>query len=163
MSNDSKNTYDAIIIGAGIGGLVCGCYLAKAGMKVLIVEQHNKPGGYCTSFKRNGFIFDAAAHSFGSYREGGQFKKILEDLGVDERINVRRYNPFDIIITPNFRISFWSDVNETISNLISTFPEEENSIRNYFSYVMSLNQLDFIKLRTKTLDQVLRSFLKTVN
>jgi flavin-dependent dehydrogenase len=44
--------YDAIIIGAGIGGLapyevsllsglVCGCYLAKAGMKVLICEQHH--------------------------------------------------------------------------------------------------------------------------
>lgn len=31
-----KNLYDAIIIGAGIGGLVCGCYLAKAGIKVLI-------------------------------------------------------------------------------------------------------------------------------
>ena len=43
-----KDQYDVIIIGAGIGGLVCGCYLAKAGLKVLIVEQHNKAGGYCT-------------------------------------------------------------------------------------------------------------------
>ncbi|HDY75934.1 MAG TPA: NAD(P)/FAD-dependent oxidoreductase, partial [Candidatus Marinimicrobia bacterium] len=62
MSNNSQNTYDAVIIGAGIGGLVCGCYLAKAGMKVLIAEQHSKPGGYCTSFRRKGFTFDAAPH-----------------------------------------------------------------------------------------------------
>ncbi|NOY64254.1 MAG: NAD(P)-binding protein, partial [Nitrospirae bacterium] len=68
MSRRSSEEYDAIIIGAGIGGLVCGCYLAKAGMKVLICEQHHKPGGYCTSFKRKGFTFDAAAHCFGSYR-----------------------------------------------------------------------------------------------
>ena len=44
-SSSLKDKYDAIIIGSGIGGLTCGCYLAKGGMKVLIVEQHNKPGG----------------------------------------------------------------------------------------------------------------------
>lgn len=63
MPNLGPDAYDAVIIGAGIGGLVCGCYLAKAGMKVLIAEHHHKPGGYCTSFKRRGFTFDAAAHS----------------------------------------------------------------------------------------------------
>ncbi|MBI4699502.1 MAG: NAD(P)/FAD-dependent oxidoreductase, partial [Nitrospirae bacterium] len=45
-----KDEYDVIIIGAGIGGLTCGSYLAKAGMKVLIVEKNPKPGGYCVSF-----------------------------------------------------------------------------------------------------------------
>lgn len=70
MSN--KDMYDAIIIGAGISGLVCGCYIAKAGMKVLIAEQHYKPWGYCTSFKRQGFTFDVAPpHSFESYRGVG--------------------------------------------------------------------------------------------
>lgn len=45
MLKAHKDIYDAVIIGAGISGLVCGCYLAKAGMKVLIAEQHFKPGG----------------------------------------------------------------------------------------------------------------------
>ena len=44
--------YDAIIIGAGIAGLVCAAFLAKCGKKVLLVEQHFIPGGYCTSFLR---------------------------------------------------------------------------------------------------------------
>ena len=65
MLKTNNGNYDAVIIGAGVGGLVCGCYLAKAGMKVLIVEQHFKTGGYCTSFKRKNFSFDAAAHCFG--------------------------------------------------------------------------------------------------
>src|SRR3990172_12590243 len=102
MSKPSKNVYDAIIIGAGISGLVCGCYLAKAGMKVLVVEQHDKPGGYCTSFRRHGFIFDAAAHSFGSYREGGNFRQIVADLGLDKLIKIARFNPSDLIIAPDF-------------------------------------------------------------
>jgi phytoene dehydrogenase-like protein len=85
--------YDAIIIGAGISGLVCGCYLAKAGMKVLVCEQHYKPGGYCTSFKKHGFTFDTAAHCFGGYRKGGMTRKIFEDLEIDKKIKIIRFNP----------------------------------------------------------------------
>src|SRR3989338_5307146 len=138
MPEHHKNTYDAIIIGAGMSGLVCGCHLAKAGMKVLIVEQHDKPGGYCTSFKRKGFLFDAAAHSFGSYREDGNFRKILVDLGIDKLINVKRFDPSDIIITPDFKITFWNNSNDTINNLIHTFPSDKDGIIKYYDYCKSL-------------------------
>ena len=37
--------YDAIIIGAGHNGLTCGCYLARAGLKVLVLEQYRTVGG----------------------------------------------------------------------------------------------------------------------
>src|SRR5512135_1611837 len=96
MQKSSDTMYDAIIIGAGISGLVCGCYLAKAGMKVLIAEQHFKPGGYCTSFKRKGYTFDAAAHSFGGYRKDGIVRKVFSELGIDKRIKIKRYDPSDI-------------------------------------------------------------------
>ena len=108
MSKLDNDTYDAIIIGAGISGLVCGCYLAKAGMKVLIAEQHFKPGGYCTSFKRKGFTFDAAAHSFGGYRVGGIMHKVLKDFDLSDRMRIKRYDPSDIIISPDHKLFFWS-------------------------------------------------------
>ena len=92
MLKHNENGYDVIIIGAGIGGLVCGCYLAKAGMKVLIAEQHYKPGGYCTSFKRKSFTFDAAAHSFGGYRYDGNMNEILRGLDLHKRITIKRYD-----------------------------------------------------------------------
>ena len=50
--------YDVIIIGAGLGGLTAGAKLAKEGKKVLLVEQHNIPGGCATTFKRKDFLFD---------------------------------------------------------------------------------------------------------
>src|SRR3989304_10187554 len=106
MSEQHENSYDAIIIGAGIGGLVCGCYLAKAGMKVLIVEQHYQPGGYCTSFKRKGFVFDAAAHSFGSCREGGNMRMILESLDLYQKLKIKKLDHSDIIIAPDYKITF---------------------------------------------------------
>lgn len=54
--------YDAIVIGGGVAGLSSAAYLAKAGKKVAVFEQHKKHGGYYTSFSRNGVIFDISAH-----------------------------------------------------------------------------------------------------
>ena len=53
------SSYDGVIIGAGIGGLVSGCYLAKEGLDVVIVEQHSMLGGYCVSFRRGGIRMGA--------------------------------------------------------------------------------------------------------
>jgi len=160
MIKNEHDTYDVIIIGAGISGLVCGCCLAKAGMKVLIVEQHNKPGGYCTSFRRNGFIFDAAAHSFGSYREGGNFRKILTELGVDKIIEIKRFDPSDVIITPDFRITLWNDTKKTIANLVDIFPREERGLTNYYEYYNQPADSHFenIKLMSQTFASFLNSF-----
>jgi phytoene dehydrogenase-like protein len=165
MSNHDNEIYDVIIIGAGISGLVCGCYLSKAGMKVLVVEQHDKPGGYCTSFKRQGFTFDAAAHSLGSYRKGGSLHKIIKELNIDKMIKITRCNPSDIILTPDHKITFWNNEKETIDNLIDIFPQEKDNIIKFYSYFDKLNNnstsaalFESVKLQGKTFDFFLRSF-----
>lgn len=157
----SDSTYDAIIIGAGIGGLVCGCYLAKAGMKVLICEQHIKPGGYCTSFKRQGFTFDAAAHSFGSYREGGNLKKILTDLGIDKMLEIKRFNPSDVIIGPDCRITYWNDPEQTYQDLVNKFPHEHINLKLFFLFCNRLLAGDYqanLKIKNKSFSDLLKSF-----
>ncbi|MCB1058250.1 MAG: NAD(P)-binding protein, partial [Acidobacteria bacterium] len=52
--------YDAVVIGAGVGGLVCANLLTLGGLKVLLVEQHYMVGGYTSTFRRAGYTFDAA-------------------------------------------------------------------------------------------------------
>jgi phytoene dehydrogenase-like protein len=150
--------YDVIIIGAGISGLVCGCYLAKAGLKVLIIEQHDKPGGYFTSFKRRGFLFDAAAHSFGNYREGGHVRKILTDLGVDKETEIKRYDPSDIVITPDFSITFRNNIRDTIEGLSAVFPAERDNIIHFFNFLTLSGQSEFAKLKDKTFSDLLHTF-----
>ena len=80
----SKKKYDVTIIGAGIGGLVCGTYLAKAGLRVLLIEKNDNPGGCCVSFKRKGIRFDAGAHIFGSCGKHGILFNMLKKLGVNQ-------------------------------------------------------------------------------
>jgi phytoene dehydrogenase-like protein len=158
----AKNeTYDVIIIGAGISGLVCAAYLAKAGMHVLVVEQHDKPGGYCTSFKRKGFTFDAAAHALGGYREGKNFRQIIRELGVENIIKITRLNPSDIIVAPDFRITFWNDKDDTINDLTRHFPHEKENIHKFYEYfngLASSNQFHNANLKDKTFDSLLRTY-----
>ncbi|HDZ77549.1 MAG TPA: NAD(P)/FAD-dependent oxidoreductase [Candidatus Omnitrophica bacterium] len=158
MSNNSQNTYDAVIIGAGIGGLVCGCYLAKAGMKVLICEQHHKPGGYCTSFKRKGFTFDAAADCFGAYRKDGITRKVFKELGIDKKLNIIRFDPPFIIITPDHKITFWNDLEKTIKEYQAAFPEEGDNIRNFFYFFLNSDAISFSKIKNWTFKNLLDSY-----
>ncbi len=155
MVKHNDNGYDVVIIGAGMSGLVCGCYLAKAGMKVLIAEQHHKPGGYCTSFKRKNSIFDAAAHSFGSYRENGIVRKIFSDLEIDKRVRITRYNPSDIIRTPDHEVVFGSDIDETIKSFQMSFPDESNSFEEFFRFIMNADAKYFARMRRWTFKDLL--------
>ena len=44
------HAYDVVVIGAGNGGLTAAATLAQNGLKVLLLERHNIPGGAATSF-----------------------------------------------------------------------------------------------------------------
>jgi phytoene dehydrogenase-like protein len=56
--------YDAVVIGAGLGGLSAAAAFARQGYKVVVLEQHGVPGGYASAFSRpGGFTFDVSLHS----------------------------------------------------------------------------------------------------
>jgi len=63
--------YDVIIIGGGVGGLVCGDLLSKRGYRVLILEKNYQVGGYCQSSKRKGYTFNAGVVDVGGLWEKG--------------------------------------------------------------------------------------------
>lgn len=153
-----KNKYDAVIIGAGVSGLVCGCYLAKGGMKVLIVEKNSEPGGYCSSFTRDGFTFDACVHSLGSLKKDGIVAKALKDLQIDKRIKIKRYNPSDIIITSDIRINFWNDSNKAIQEFQGSFPKEAKNLTNFFEYLNTSQGVSQAQLRNLTFKDLLDSY-----
>ena len=65
MSSNNSSIFDAIIVGAGHNGLTCGCYLAKAGLKVLVLEEYHSIGGMTITEDITLPGFKSDVHAFG--------------------------------------------------------------------------------------------------
>lgn len=78
---EDMETYDDIIIGAGMGGLSAANFLAKYRRKVLVLEKHQIPGGLVTSFRRGGVQFSLGIESLFELNEGQSIPQFLEFFG----------------------------------------------------------------------------------
>lgn len=146
---------DCLVIGAGNGGLCAAAYAAKNGLKTLVAEQHNLPGGCATSFRRGRFEFEAALHElceFGPAENPGSIRQIFEELGLDVemcpikdcfRVLCRGYEgvePYDVIM-PNGRENF-------IRTLEANSPGSEVPARRFFALCDEADR--FIKYMIET-------------
>lgn len=120
------------IIGAGVGGLVTGNFLARKGYKVTIFESHINPGGYTAGFRRNGFYFEAGTISFeASFR----VFKMLKDIGVYDKLTFKnhqyRFISKDYDYTPR-------TYDEFKNGLMNAYPKQINTLKKYFREVDAL-------------------------
>ena len=133
------DTWDAVIIGAGLGGLSCAAGFARQGFKPLVLEQHTIPGGYATTFKRpGGFIFDASLHSPGVGERDG-IPNLIEGFPEIEDIEFVPHKVLYRAIFPDYDIRVpHKDVDGYIKLLIEQFPEEKAGIDGLFQTMRGL-------------------------
>ncbi|MFZ1178548.1 MAG: NAD(P)-binding protein, partial [Mycobacterium sp.] len=75
---------DAVVVGAGLGGLAAAVTLAGGGMKTVVLEQHSLPGGYASGFQRGPYRFDTALHALNGLAPGGGTGVLYEQLGIGD-------------------------------------------------------------------------------
>jgi all-trans-retinol 13,14-reductase len=134
-----KNEFDAIIIGAGLGGLSCGAAFARQGFKPLVLEQHTKPGGYATTFTRNDFVFDVSLHSTTVVERNGLHNLIP---GFPEITDVEFVPHPDLyrVIFPEYDIRVpQKNLRKYIDMLIGYFPDEKAGIEGIFEDMQGLS------------------------
>ena len=73
---------DAVVIGSGLGGLLSGAILSRAGYRVTVLEKASQPGGCLQTFTRAGIRFDTGFHSVAGLEEGGPLERIFRPLGL---------------------------------------------------------------------------------
>jgi phytoene desaturase len=125
--------YDAIVIGAGIGGLFCANLLARGGVKVLLLERHYMLGGFCSTFRRKGFIFDAATHFYPLLGNPTTLTgKLLAELEIPtEWVKMDPVDQFHLPGLAPFAVP--ADFALYIQRLKEWFPEESGAIDAYFA------------------------------
>ncbi len=133
--------YDVIIIGGGLGGLTAGAKLSKEGRKVLLVEQHDRPGGCATTFKRKGFTLEVGLHEMDGLDPRDMKTRIFRDLGVFEEVNFLKVPEFFRFINERYDFTMPHDPEEAIESLIKVFPSEEEGIRTYFKRILNAKKM----------------------
>ncbi|MBN2100255.1 MAG: NAD(P)/FAD-dependent oxidoreductase [Dehalococcoidia bacterium] len=83
----AKRDYDVIIVGAGLGGAVCGALLAKWGLKVLILDKNMRPGGKQMGISSKGFKSEMWP-TYGIPKEVGPFVDAFNQLGIPSKLDL---------------------------------------------------------------------------
>jgi phytoene dehydrogenase-like protein len=73
-----------IVIGAGLAGLATGCYAQMNGYRTRIFEQHTRPGGVCTAWKRGGYTIDGGIHWLMGARPAPPHRQLYQEVGALE-------------------------------------------------------------------------------
>ncbi len=130
MTKALEKTYDGIIIGAGHHGLVLGCYLAKAGLRILLVDRRLQYGGGLTTKEVTAPGFYHNLHSINHFHisETPWFK----DLGLEDRVTyiTPRYE-FGQAHSDGTALVFGRDREETIANVARFSKKDAETFREW--------------------------------
>ncbi len=130
----AEDQYDVIVIGAGLGGLSCAAAFARQGFKALVIEQHDKPGGYATSFARpGGFEFDVSLHSTSVGPRGGVYN-LIEGFPEITEVEFEPHPTLFRAIYPEHDIRVAQrDPKAYVTQLTDLFPDERDGITRLFA------------------------------
>ena len=138
-----RKDFDAIIIGAGNGGLSTATKLAIEGKKVLLMEKHNIPGGCGTSFRRGQFEFEVALHQLsqlGTVENPGELREIFNEYGImDDLEFVKIDSLYKVVTSDGFEIALPTSREGCEQTLIEKFPDEKEAILKYYDIVFKFN------------------------
>jgi phytoene dehydrogenase-like protein len=125
--------YDAVVVGSGVGGLIAANLLARAGLAVLLVEQHYMAGGYCSSFRRGGFTFDASTHFYPLLGNPETLTgRLLGELGV--ATGWVKMDPVDVFHFPDgSRFAVDPDFDAYLARVKAEFPGEAAALDGFFA------------------------------
>lgn len=133
-------SFDYVILGAGLGGLAAAACLTQQGQRVIVLEKHYLPGGCCHTFDYGEYRFCADVHYISQCGPGQTIDQFLNYIQRPLRFNSLDPDCIDRVIAPgiDFRIPLgWETLRQ---RLLATFPQEAPAIHCYCDEIKQLHQ-----------------------
>ncbi|PIB35593.1 phytoene dehydrogenase [Reichenbachiella sp. 5M10] len=137
---DDHTGFDHLIIGSGMGAMTLGTWLAKAGKKVAIFEQHYVPGGFTHAFKRkDGMKWDVGVHYMGNMHKGHGLRKLMDFLTNRQLDWASMGEIYDVVIIGKDRYEIPAGEENFRQRMKEYFPDEHQAIDAYLSLIKKAN------------------------
>jgi all-trans-retinol 13,14-reductase len=134
-------SWDAIVIGSGMGGLTAAALLAEhGGKRVLVLERHYEAGGFTHTFRRPGFEWDVGLHYIGQMEEGAQMRRAFDHVTGGAVEWQPMPEVYDRAIFNGQRFDFRIGKERLRADLKTWFPGEARTIDKYFAAVQASNR-----------------------
>ena len=135
--NEIVGSYDAIVIGSGIGGLSAAALLAKhAGKRVLVLERHYTAGGFTHTFRRPGYEWDVGVHYIGRVMDlDSPLRRLFDDVTNADLQWADMGEVYDRIIIGDDRYDFVKGKEPFRQRLQEYFPSQRRAVDRYLHEV----------------------------
>ncbi|MFI6213454.1 phytoene desaturase family protein [Nocardia brasiliensis] len=145
--------YDAIVIGAGNAGLTAAATLQRSGLRTLLLERHNVPGGAGTSFRRGRFEFEVALHQLSGVAAEGQhrsvaLRELFRRVGALDRLELVQQSDLCRVVVPGvYDVRLPPDWQGATKALEAAFPGNRERIERFFGLVKGVAMWNMVASR----------------
>ncbi|MEU0400893.1 NAD(P)/FAD-dependent oxidoreductase [Streptomyces sp. NPDC006197] len=121
-----------LIIGAGVGGLSTGCYAQMSGARTRILEKHVLPGGCCTAWARDDYLFDYCIEWLIGTGSDNEAATIWRELGALDGKTITNFDTFNTVVGEDGRsVTFYNDPDRLERHLLEISPADARLIRSF--------------------------------
>lgn len=124
--------YDAVVIGAGLGGLIAAAKLSKEGKRVCVLEKHSRPGGCATTYRRKNYEVEVSLHLLDGLDDLDVKRKIFDELGVFENLEFVPVPEFYRFVPGTRELVVPFGLEAAIETLSERYPQDRKAIRRVF-------------------------------
>ncbi|MFO1369373.1 MAG: NAD(P)/FAD-dependent oxidoreductase [Marinagarivorans sp.] len=132
-----------LIIGAGLSGMATGAYLQMNGFDTHILERHSLPGGCCTAWSRNGYLFDYCIEWLLGSASGNDAHQVWRELGALDGKTIRNFPLFNRVVNEQGEeVNFYNDPDRLESHLLALSPEDATPIKSFCADLRRFGKVD---------------------
>ena len=166
MENLDNTQYDTVIIGSGLGGMLCALLLTKEGQKVCVLEKNRQLGGCLQIFSRDKVVFDTGIHYIGGLDKGQNLHTFFKYFDLMDKIKIKRMDMdgFDhVTFKGDPTVYKHAQGYENFARILGLqFPDEVDNIKKYCDRVQEICEyFPLYRLREESKDLTLADFLTT--